>query len=167
VTLMRFDPFRELDRLGERVLSGGMRAMPTEAFRRGDTFIVLIDLPGIDANDVQVTVERNVVNVQATRISPRQEGDELLVDERAHGKFSRQFFLGDNLDAGKLTADLERGVLTLTIPVAEQSKPRQVQIGSASARTVGVTQDAEQTQAANQTQAAEQTQAADQQPAHA
>jgi HSP20 family protein len=83
-------------------------------------------------------------------MSPRQEGDELLVDERAHGKFSRQFFLGDNLDAGKLSADLERGVLTLTIPVAEQSKPRQVQIGSASARTVDVNQGAEETQATSQ-----------------
>jgi HSP20 family protein len=129
---MRFDPFRELDRLGERVIAGGMRAMPTEAFRRGDTFIVLIDVPGIDTDDVRVTVERNVVNVQATRMSPKQEGDELLVDERAHGKFSRQFFLGDNLDAGKLSADLERGVLTLTIPVAEQSKPREITVNASS-----------------------------------
>lgn len=149
MTLMRFDPFRELDRLGERVIAGGMRAMPTEAFRRADTFIVMIDVPGIDTDDIQVTVERNVVNVQATRTSPRQDGDELLVDERAHGKFSRQFFLGDNLDAGKLSADLERGVLTLTIPVAEQSKPRQVQIGSTSARTVDVKQGDDETSAAN------------------
>ncbi|MDT4906010.1 MAG: hypothetical protein QOH52_4026, partial [Pseudonocardiales bacterium] len=66
MTLMRFDPFRELDRLGERVLNAGaLRAMPTEAFRRGDDFYVLIDLPGVRTDDVQVTVERNVVNVHA------------------------------------------------------------------------------------------------------
>jgi HSP20 family protein len=142
VTLMRFDPLRELDRLGERLLAGGMRAMPTEAFRRQDEFMVLIDIPGVDLDDVDVTVERNVVSVTATRTSPRQEGDELLVDERPHGRSSRQFFLGDNLDADKLQADYDRGVLTLTIPVAEQSKPRKVEIGSG-ARRVDVTGDGE------------------------
>jgi HSP20 family protein len=139
MTLMRFDPFRELDRLGERMLGGpAMRAMPTEAYRRGDSFYVLIDVPGVDPSELQVTVERNVVSAQASRRSPRQEGDELLVDERPHGEFSRQFFLGDNLNASKLAADLDRGVLTLTIPVAEKSKPRRVEIGSSSPRTVDV-----------------------------
>ncbi|MDT4900781.1 MAG: hypothetical protein QOJ78_1711, partial [Pseudonocardiales bacterium] len=81
MTLMRFDPFRELDLLGERVLNAGaLRAMPSESFRRGEDFYVLIDLPGVRTDDVQVTVERNVVNVHATRTSPRHEGDELLVD---------------------------------------------------------------------------------------
>jgi HSP20 family protein len=138
MTLMRFDPFRELDRLSERVLPGGLRAMPTEAYRRGDEFFVLIDVPGIEPDDVGVTVERNVVNVQATFASPRQDGDELIIDERPHGRATRQFFLGENLDAAKLRADYDRGVLTLTIPVAEQSKPRQVQIASPSARTIDV-----------------------------
>jgi HSP20 family protein len=140
MTLMRFDPFRELDRLSERVLSGGLRAMPTEAFRRGDEFFVLIDLPGADPDDIDVTVERNVVNVQSTITSPKQEGDEVLVDERPHGRLSRQFFLGDNLDSGKLHADYDRGVLTLTIPVAAESKSRQIKIGSAEGRlgTAGI-----------------------------
>lgn len=144
MTLMRFDPFRELDRFGERVLSGGtFRGMATEAFRRGDTFYVLIDLPGVATDDLNVTVERNVVKMSATRTSPRQEGDELIIDERPHGQFSRQFFLGDNLDAQKLEAQYEQGVLTLTIPVAAESKPRQIPIGSADqngqTRQVGVT----------------------------
>jgi HSP20 family protein len=138
MTLMRFDPFRELDTLGERVLAGGLRAMPTEAFRRGDEFFVLIDLPGADVDDIDVTVERNVVNVQSTRTSPRQEGDELLVDERPHGRLSRQFFLGDNLDSAKLHAEYDRGVLILTIPVAAESKPRQIKIGSGEGRSDAV-----------------------------
>jgi HSP20 family protein len=138
MTLMRFDPFRELDRLTERVLPGGVRAMPTEAFRRGDQFFVLLDVPGVDPNDVNVTVERNVVNIQADFTSPRQEGDEPIIDERPHGRSSRQFFLGENLDATKLRADYDRGVLTLTVPVAEQSKPRQVQVASSPARTIDV-----------------------------
>jgi HSP20 family protein len=130
MTLMRFDPFRELDRLGERLSGGPLRAAPAEAFRRGDNFYVLIDLPGVKTDDMQVTVERNVVNVQTERTSPRQDGDEVLVDERPHGRFSRQFFLGDNLDPANLNATYELGVLTLTIPVAPQSKPRQIKIAS-------------------------------------
>jgi HSP20 family protein len=144
MTLMRFDAFRDLDRLSERVLTGAMRAMPTEAFRRGDEFFVLLDVPGVDPGAVNVTVERNVVNVEATFTSPRQEGDEPIIDERPHGRATRQFFLGENLDATNLRADYDRGVLTLTIPVAEQSKPRQVQIGSGSTRTIDVSSQDQQ-----------------------
>ena len=65
-----------------------------------------------------------------TRRAPlRQEGDELLVDERQQGEFSRQCFLGDNLDSARLSAEFDRGVLMLGIPVAEASKPRKVEIG--------------------------------------
>jgi HSP20 family protein len=162
MTLMRFDPFRELDRLSERMLPGGIRAMPTEAYRRGDEFYVIIDVPGVDPADVNVTVERNVVNVEAMFTSPRQEGDVQIIDERPHGMSSRQFFLGENLDSGKLRAEYERGVLTLTIPVAEQSKPRQVQIASASERTIDVAsgnqQETPQSQNAPQSRNAPQAQ---------
>ena len=140
MTLMRFDPFRELDRISEQLAGQPMRAMPMEAFRRGDTFYVALDLPGVAPEDTQVTVEGNVVSVRATRRAARHDSDEVLIDERRHGEFSRQLFLGDNLDGSKLTADYDRGVLTLTIPVAEQSKPRRVQIaGSSAPRTVEAT----------------------------
>jgi HSP20 family protein len=130
MTMMRFDPFRDLDRLSEAMLGGSRsaRMMPMEAFRRGDELIVALDLPGVDLDDIEVTVERNVVTVRSTRRPARQEGDEVVVDERAQGEFSRQLFLGDNLDPGRLNASLERGVLTLTIPVSPESKPRRVEI---------------------------------------
>jgi HSP20 family protein len=132
MTLMRFDPFRDWERVSEQVLSGrtAPRAMPMEAFRRGDEFVVALDLPGIDSDDVDVSVERNVVTVRASRRPARDEGAELIIDERPQGEFSRQLFLGDNLDTAQLSADFERGVLTLRIPVAESSKPRRVEIGS-------------------------------------
>jgi HSP20 family protein len=140
MTLMRFDPFRDLERLTDQALAGGRgpRAMPMEAFRRGDEFVVGLDLPGVDPADVDVTVERNVVTVRARRSPLRREGDELLVDERPQGEFSRQFFLGDNLDTARLSADFAHGVLMLTIPVAEASKPRKVEIDShgAGSRTI-------------------------------
>src|SRR4030095_12153072 len=108
------------------------RSMPMEAYRRGDQFFIHLDLPGVNPDDVQLTVERNVVAVRAERRPLWQEGDEVLVDETPQGSFGRQLFLGDNLDAGRLEASFDQGVLTLTIPVAEQAKPRKVQIAAES-----------------------------------
>jgi HSP20 family protein len=124
VTLMRFDPFRELDRLGEPTLSVGARAlhsMPMEAMRRGDELIVDLDVPGVGPDDIDLTVEdlaveRNVVSIRVRRLPARQEGDEVLIDGRPHGAFVRQLLVGDDLDADRLTADARAGVLTLTIP---------------------------------------------------
>jgi HSP20 family protein len=99
-----------------------------EALRRGDTFIVALDLPGVAQEAIDVTVERNVVNIRANRRPLAEEGDEVIVDERPHGEFSRQLFLGENLDAGRLTARLDEGVLTLEIPVSEASKPRKISL---------------------------------------
>ena len=131
MTLMRFDPFRELDRLADQALAGARtaRTLPMEALRRGDQFIVSIDVPGTDPNDIDVTVERNVVEITAHRQPIRQEGDEVIVDERPQGEFRRQLFLAENLDSYNLSAACDRGVLTLAIPVSEASKPRKVQIG--------------------------------------
>jgi HSP20 family protein len=129
---MRFDPFRELDRLADRALSsaGAQRSMPMEALRRGDEFLIYLDLPGVRDEDVEVTIERNVASIRATREPMRQEGDEVVVDERAYGKFSRQLFLGENLDPSRLTAEMHDGVLNLRIPVSEASKPRRIRIGA-------------------------------------
>jgi HSP20 family protein len=142
MTLMRFDPFRELDRWTEQALAGARtaRAMPMEALRRGDTFIVALDLPGVVQEAVDLTVERNVVNIRATRRPLAEEGDEVIVDERPQGEFSRQLFLGENLDAGRLTAHLDEGVLTLEIPVSEASKPRKVALEGRSGATAAAGQ---------------------------
>ena len=129
MAVMRFDPFRDFDRLTEQLLGArGVRSMPMEAYRRGDQFFIHLDLPGVSPDDVDLTLERNVVAIRAERRSPRQEGDEVLIDERPQGTFTRQLFLGENLDAGRMEASYELGVLTITIPVAEQAKPRRVQI---------------------------------------
>ena len=78
MTLMRFDPFRELDRLAEQTLSVGTRALrslPMEALRRGEEFIVRLDVPGVGSDDIDLTVERNVVNVRVRRLPDRQAAD--------------------------------------------------------------------------------------------
>ncbi|MFJ2926390.1 Hsp20/alpha crystallin family protein [Streptomyces massasporeus] len=129
--LMRTDPFRELDRLTQQVFgpdAARPSAMAMDAYRSGDDFFVHFDLPGIDPETIELDVERNVLNVRAERRSPAPEGAEPLVAERPTGTFTRQLFLGDTLDTERIDASYESGVLTLRIPVAEQAKPRRIQI---------------------------------------
>ena len=129
--LMRFDPFRDLDRLFEAAGANGgtPRTVPMNAVRRGDRLVVSFDLPGVRPEDIDLTVERNQLTVTAERAVDRQEGEEWLVAERPTGRFTRQLLLGDNLDTDSIQADVHHGVLEITIPVAEQAKPRKVAIG--------------------------------------
>jgi HSP20 family protein len=138
--LMRFDPYRELDRLTEQLTSTAAwapRGFPMDAYRRGEQFIVHFDLPGVDPEAIELTVEQNVVTVRAERRFEPRQGDEVFVAERPHGAYTRQIFLGDTLDPENLRADCEHGVLTITIPIAATAKPRRVQVGgSPDARTI-------------------------------
>ncbi len=99
-----------------------------DAYRRGNEFTVLFDLPGVDARFIELTVEKDLLTVRATRGWVRAEGDQIQIAERAQGEFSRQFLLGEGLDRDRISATHENGVLTLTIPVAEEAKPRRVAI---------------------------------------
>lgn len=134
--LMRTDPFRELDRLTQQALGSAARpsAMPMDAYRSGDSFYVHFDLPGIKADSISLTVEQNVLTVRAERAPVRADGAEMIVAERPNGVFTRQVFLGESLDADNIAADYSAGVLTLTIPVREQAKPRSIQITSSDDR---------------------------------
>ncbi len=129
--LMRTDPFRELDRLAQ-ALGTPTRpaAMPIDAYRKGDTFLVQFDLPGVEPDSIDLTVEKNVLTVHAQRSRPEAEGVEMLLSERPQGTFSRQLFLGETLDTDHIDAEYTNGVLVLRIPVAESAKPRKVTINS-------------------------------------
>ena len=134
--LMRFDPFRELDSLSQALAAapGVARAnvVTMDAYRDGDRVIVRLDIPGVDPDSIDLTVEKNVLSVTAERAWEPSEGQEVLVSERRQGRFTRQLFLGDSLDPDRVEASYDRGVLTLTIPVAEQAKPRKVEVLSSS-----------------------------------
>jgi HSP20 family protein len=134
--LMRTDPFRDLDRFTEAVFGTTARpaAMPMDAYRDDSTFVVHLDLPGVDADSIDLTVEQNVLTVHAERKPPVGEGAERVVAERSYGVFSRQLFLGETLDADRLSADYDAGVLTLTIPIAERAKPRKVEVTGGTTR---------------------------------
>ena len=129
------DPFREFDRLTQQLMGTTNRpvAMPMDAWREGDQFVLEFDLPGVRAESIDLDVERNVLTVKAERRGP--DGDrEVVAAERPRGIFSRQLFLGDTLDTDRIVADYENGVLRLRIPVAEQAKPRKIEINAGSSR---------------------------------
>lgn len=131
--MLQTDPFRDFDALFQRLASRGPNTtgvMPMDAFRRGSDVWVHIDLPGVKADSLEITVERNVLTIAAERDWQRQEGDQVYFGERYRGSFRRQIQLGDGLDLEHLEADLHDGVLTLRVPVAEQAKPRKVHVGA-------------------------------------
>ena len=137
--LMRFDPFREFDRLTQDRWSGGrMPVMPMDAYRQDDHFVVHFDLPGVDAESIDLTVEKNVLTVSAERRWQPGDGAEVVATERPQGSFSRQLFLGDGLDPERIDAQYDNGVLTVTIPVAEQAKPRKIEIGSGNGQATAI-----------------------------
>ncbi|MFB8352912.1 Hsp20/alpha crystallin family protein [Streptomyces niveus] len=132
--LMRTDPFRELDRLTQQLLGTGTwsrpSAMPMDAYREGDQYVVAFDLPGVPADTIDIDVERNMLTVRAER-RPVATGDDVQMElsERPLGVFSRQIMLADTLDTEHIQADYNAGVLTLSIPIAERAKPRKISIG--------------------------------------
>lgn len=127
--LMRTDPFRDLDRFAQQIFGTAARpaVMPMDAWRDGENFVVEFDLPGVDADSLDIDIERNVVTVRAERpaLDPNRE---MLATERPRGVFSRQLVLGENLDTDKIEASYREGVLRLQIPVAEKAKPRKISV---------------------------------------
>ncbi|WP_214406672.1 Hsp20/alpha crystallin family protein [Pseudonocardia lacus] len=133
--LMRTDPFREFDRLAQLAFGGPNgpwarpTAIPMDAYRSGDEYVVELDVPGVEPSAIELSVERNVLTVKAERLpGPRDEHVEMQVAERGHGVRSRRLFLSDALDADRVRADYHAGVLTLRIPVAEQARPRTISV---------------------------------------
>lgn len=129
--LMRFDPFREVDRLadeawGQRRPRG--RVVPIDVYKAGDRFVALLDLPGVDSASIELTVDKHVLTVSAERATLQPEGSESLISERPSGQFTKRFYLGEGLDLDSVEAGYDQGVLKITIPVAEKAKPRKVEV---------------------------------------
>lgn len=130
--LLRTATVRDLERLTARVHGSGARGTGArlDAYREGDTFVVDIDLPGVDPAGIDITVDRKVLTVRAERQRAERDGVRYVVAERSMGTVTRQVFLADALDVDNLTAKYDAGVLTLTIPVTEAAKPRKVEVSA-------------------------------------
>ena len=124
-----FDPFRQMDRLLTETLRGpASSVMPMDLYRDGETFIARVDLPGVDPSSIDIDVEDRTLTIRAQRPAESVEGAKWLSRERTTGTFARQLSLGGGLALDRINADYRDGVLTLNIPVAEEAKPRKVNV---------------------------------------
>jgi HSP20 family protein len=130
MSIMGFEPFRDIDRLTSQLVSG--RRVPhgvaLDAWRSGDVFHVALDLPSVDPDSTELICERNVLTIRAERSADYGEQDEVLIAERPVGTFTRQLILGEGLDTQAIRAEYRNGVLLVTIPVAATAQPRRIQV---------------------------------------
>jgi HSP20 family protein len=140
--VLRFDPFRDLDRMTEQLLgatSGDTRVprfMPMDLYRSGDHYVLHADLPGIDPGSVDVHVDNGTLTIRAERSGRTEQDVQWLTNERFVGTFQRQLSLGEGIDTEAISATYDNGVLSVTIPVAERAKPRRIEVSGQSNRQV-------------------------------
>jgi HSP20 family protein len=135
VLLTSIDPFVEFDRLAQRVFGtadgGAVRRQPVmrmDGIRREDEVVLRFDLPGIDPDSIEVTVDRRVLTVSARRAEEYAEGESPFIRERVMGSFSRRVYLAETVDSEKIDAAYADGVLTVRLPLLEKAQPRKVEI---------------------------------------
>jgi HSP20 family protein len=126
--VMRTDPFEQMDRIFNAFGSNRGGVMPMDAFEKDGTYTLRFDLPGVEPESVDVTVESGRLTVTASRPDEGTEGANWLVRERPAGVHSREIRLGQSLDVSAVEAKYEQGVLTVRIPIREEAKPHRVAV---------------------------------------
>jgi HSP20 family protein len=127
--LTSFDPFAEF----HRAFGTADRSFPAvrmDAIRRDSEIELRFDLPGIDTDSIDVTVDRGVLTVSAKRSEEYAEDEKPFVRERVMGTFTRKLRLSDTVDAEKIAASYDGGVLTVKVPLTERAQPRKIEIST-------------------------------------
>jgi len=149
MNLIRWNPFRDMSTLQNQMnqlfqdaLQGwptGSEAMsswvpPADICETENEIVLHTDLPGIDPRQLDVRVENNVLTIRGERREGHEEEQEGFYRvERSYGAFARSFTLSRAVDAEKIQASYKDGVLSITLPKAEQAKPKRIQIAAAAA----------------------------------
>jgi HSP20 family protein len=141
VLLTSFDPFAEFDRLARRAFGAGQwtavrSAMPMDVIRGKDEVQFRFDLPGVDRESIDVTVDRGMLTVSAQRSEETGEDEKLITRERVTGSFTRRLYLGDTLDTDKIEAAFDDGVLTVRLPLLATAQPRKIEIHGNGAKEI-------------------------------
>jgi HSP20 family protein len=127
VLLTSFDPFAQ-DFARRAFGSSDSRLARMDAVRRENEVELRFDLPGIDPESIDVTVDRGVLTVSASRSEEYTEGEKPFIRERVMGSYARRVRLSDSVDAENIEANYADGVLTVHVPVLEQAKPRKIEV---------------------------------------
>jgi HSP20 family protein len=103
------------------------RWLPVDAYATSESFVIKSDLPGVKPEDVAITIEDDTLTIKAV-LSGSAEDVEYAIHERASGEYERTLRFNVPVDAEVAEATFENGVLTLTVPKAEEAKPRQIKV---------------------------------------
>jgi HSP20 family protein len=131
--VLRFDPFRDIDRLTEQLLgaeAGSARVprfMPMDLYRSGDHFVLMADLPGVDPQSIDISMDNGTLTIKAERTA-QADDVQWIASERFAGTFMRQLSVGEGIDEEGIRARYDNGVLELVLPVAEKAKPRKITV---------------------------------------
>lgn len=145
MTLVRWDPFRELEDMSERLnrvfarpalRNNGKEAltvadwMPTVDISETEgEYLIKAELPEVKKEDVKVTVENGVLTLQGERRQEKEEkGKKFHRVERSYGSFVRSFTLPESVDEGGVKAEYKDGVLHLHLPKSERVKPKAIDV---------------------------------------
>jgi HSP20 family protein len=121
-----FDSFFNSEAQGEETRSW---VPPVDIQETGDSYVFHAELPGMTKDDIQITLENSVLRLSGERKFEKDVKKESFHRvERTYGTFTRTFTLPTQVDAEKVRAAFENGILTLTVPKAEQAKPRRIEI---------------------------------------
>jgi HSP20 family protein len=133
MTITRFDPFRLLSDVylrDEELAERGSWVPPVDIFEtEGHDLVIKVELPDVNRDDVEVTVEHNTLTLRGEKKLPAEVKDEQFRRiERRYGKFTRSFTLPNTVDAAKVSADFKNGVLTVKLPFKEEARPRTINV---------------------------------------
>ncbi len=136
MTLMRWDPFRELINFQQSVCAAdesfGAWVPSVDVFEKGDDLIIRAELPGVRREEIAIDINDGTLTLQGERQRDQEmeEGKTYRV-ERSFGRFTRRFALPKTVDASKISAQYKDGVLEVRLPKMEEAKPRKIQIQAA------------------------------------
>ncbi|HZM91835.1 MAG TPA: Hsp20/alpha crystallin family protein [Vicinamibacterales bacterium] len=144
MTITRFDPFREFTTLQDRMnrlfgdvylrdeelTSRGNWVPPVDIYEtEGHDLVIKVELPDVNREDVQVTVENNTITIKGNKTFPGDVKEEQFRRvERRYGSFVRSFTLPNTVDATKVSAEYKNGVLTVKLPYRDEAKPRTINV---------------------------------------
>jgi HSP20 family protein len=145
---MQWEPAREFTQLQNRInrlfsdsysrgneeglLNQGSWIPPVDIYTNNNEIVLKTELPDMKREDVQVTIDENMLTIKGEKkLSDEVKEDQFQRIERLYGTFSRSFALPPNVDAEKMSAEYTNGVLTVRIPLKEESKPRQIEVRAA------------------------------------
>jgi HSP20 family protein len=149
MSVLRWDPFQdllslqdEMNRVFDRAVGQTTRGQATRSWapaldiaERKDAYLVTVELPGVNPDDIDVTLENNLLSIQGERRQAQDSADEQFHRvERAYGTFRRSVSLPSTVRADAIQASYENGVLQLLVPKAEEAKPRKIAISAGEQR---------------------------------